>query len=330
VAVDSDDPIALPQAPPPRPAARRAAIEAALRKFDGVEDAPREPARKPPLWAGLAGMDRRATGALVTAALIAVVSIPVVLTTVRDNVPLSVTPSPPSAAPPAEVTAEADTPTRPKTDTPRPAEASDVPVTTQPTEHPQANQPVQAEVVAPPVAKSVQTGTLAAERETLQAGSPPMAAAAPPPPAPPPPPPPPPAPSAQMAEEAVSADDLVVTGSRVARPSLKSSSPVAVIRSEDGFLSRLQTAIRHDDRATIIALVALPLRVNANGQTLTYRSAQDVESDFEKIFTNRVKQSVLNQRSETLRSRGKLKGTSRVWFGQTSPNGPLRIREVTP
>ena len=81
MAVDSDDPIALPQAPPPRPAARRAAIEAALRKFDGVEDAPPEPARKPPLWAGLAGLDRRAIGALVTAALIAVVSIPVVLTT---------------------------------------------------------------------------------------------------------------------------------------------------------------------------------------------------------------------------------------------------------
>ena len=77
-------------------------------------------------------------------------------------------------------------------------------------------------------------------------------------------------------------------------------------------------------------MIALPLRVNAEGQTLTYRSAQDVKSDFDRIFTNRVKQSVLNQRSDTLRSRGKMRGTSRIWFGQTSPNGPVRIREVTP
>ena len=325
MAVDSDDPIALPQAPPPRPAARRAAIEAALRKFDGVEDAPPEPARKPPLWAGLAGMDRRATGALVTAALIAVVSIPVVLTTVRDNVPPSVTPSPPSAAPPAEATAEADAPTPPQTDTPRPAEASDVSVATQSTEQPQAGQTAQAELVAPPAAKSIQTNTISAERETSQAPSQPMAAAAPPPP-----PPPPPAPSPQMAEEAVSADNIVVTGSRVARPNLESSSPVAVIESEDALLLRLQTALRANDRATIIALVALPLRVNADGQSLTYRSVRDVDRDFDRIFTNRVKQSVLNQRPDTLRSRGKMRGTSRLWIGRVSPDGPVLVREVTP
>ena len=133
-----------------------------------------------------------------------------------------------------------------------------------------------------------------------------------------------------MAEEAVTADNIAVTGSRVARPNLESSSPVAVIASEDGFLSQLQTAIRAGDRATILGMIALPLRVNAEGQTLTYRSAQDVKSDFDRIFTNRVKQSVLNQRSDTLRSRGKMRGTSRIWFGQTSPNGPVRIREVTP
>ena len=325
MAVDSDDPIALPQAPPPRPAARRAAIEAALRKFDGVEDAPHEPAPKPPLWTGLAGMDRRATGALVTAALIAVVSIPVVLTTVRDNVPPSVTSTAPRPSEKGDMPAKAVAPTRLQPDTSGAAEASDVSVATQPTEQPQANQPAQAEVVLPPVAKSLQTDGIAAERETSQAPSRPMAAAAPPPP-----PPPPPAPSPEMAAEAVNADSIVVTGSRVARPNLESSSPVAVIGSEDEFLSQLQTAIRANDRAAVIALVALPLRVKADGQTLTYGTAENVESDFDRIFTNRVKQSVLNQRPDTLRSRGTMRGTSRVWFGQASPNGPMRIREVTP
>ena len=326
MAVDSDDPIALPQAPPPRPAARRAAIEAALRKFDGVEDAPHEPTRKPRLWAGVAGLDRRVTGALMTAALIAVVSIPVVLTTVHDNVPPSVTPTPPSASGQPEVPAKADAATHPQTETPGAAEVSDVAVATQPTEQPQANQPAQAEVVPPPVAKSLQNDGMLAERETLEAGSPPMAAAA----APPPPPPPPPAPSAEMAEEAASADNIVVTGSRVARPNLQSSSPMTVTGFEDEFLSQLQTALRANDRASVIALIALPLRVKADGQTLTYRSAREVEHNFDRIFTNRVKQSVLNQRPDTLRRRGRMKGTSRLWFGQGSPDGPVKIREVAP
>ena len=133
-----------------------------------------------------------------------------------------------------------------------------------------------------------------------------------------------------MAEEAVTADNIVVTGTRVERSNLESASPMAVIEPEDGFLSQFQTALRANDRQTIMRLVALPLRVNVDGQTMTYRTAREVESNFDRIFTNRVKQSVLNQRADTLRSRGKMRGTSRVWFGQTSPNGPVRIREVTP
>jgi hypothetical protein len=45
MAIDSEDSVSLPVPPLPRPAARRAAIDMALRKFDGIEDAP--PARHP-------------------------------------------------------------------------------------------------------------------------------------------------------------------------------------------------------------------------------------------------------------------------------------------
>ena len=122
----------------------------------------------------------------------------------------------------------------------------------------------------------------------------------------------------------------MVTGSRVARSNLESPAPVVVIGSDEGLLSQLQTAFRLNDRASVIRLIALPLRVNGDGKTLTYRSASEVERDFDEIFTTRVKQSVLNQRPETLRTRGEMRGTSRVWFGQISRNGPVRIREVTP
>ena len=329
MAVDSDDPIALPQAPPPRPAARRAAIEAALRKFDGVEDAPRNPARKPPLRAGWAGIDRRAVGALVTAALIAVVSIPLVLTTVRDNVPPSA--NPPSATAPS-VAPSRGPPVQSDAETPAAGVAKEVPAET--VEAPNANQPPEgtdavAQSVPVVVSKSAEPGSIAAEREFSQAPSAPMGAvpAAPPPP---PPPPPPPAPSEQLADEVATGGSIVVTGSRVARSNLESASPVAVVESSGGLLEQLQTAIRANDRGSVIGLVALPLLVNLDGQTVSYRSAREVERDFDEIFTARVKQSILNQRAETLRRRGKMRGTSRVWFGPTSPNGPVRIREVTP
>ena len=51
MAIDSDDLISLPNPPPPRPAARREAIGAALRRFDGIEDTPAQ-RRRPPLLHG--------------------------------------------------------------------------------------------------------------------------------------------------------------------------------------------------------------------------------------------------------------------------------------
>jgi len=54
---ESDDIVSLPAPPPPNPAARRAGIDAALRKFDGIEDAPQPRAR--PGLLGWASSHRR-------------------------------------------------------------------------------------------------------------------------------------------------------------------------------------------------------------------------------------------------------------------------------
>src|SRR5262245_31845801 len=55
----------------------------------------------------------------------------------------------------------------------------------------------------------------------------PMAMPAPPPPSPPPPPPPPP-----IVAERGGSDEIAVTGSRVARPSVNATSPVAAVPPE--------------------------------------------------------------------------------------------------
>ena len=119
MAIESDDPISLPKAPPPRPAARRAAIETALRKFDGIDE-PTAAVR--PTRFGWASVHRRPVGALVTAAVVAAISIPLALVTLRElpqaeappqAPPAAVQPAPPAqaeqAAPPFEVTAAAET-----------------------------------------------------------------------------------------------------------------------------------------------------------------------------------------------------------------------------
>ena len=272
-------------------------------------------------------MDRRAMGALATAALIAVVSVPLALTTLRDNEPPS-------------VTASDEAPTQPSATEDRTDPAIENPVA----KAPMAEPPSEASTSQPPTpapAPVDATASVAKDLKSVQSiPAPSIAMTAPPPSAPPPPPPP--APAAEFAEEST-ADSVVVTGSRIARPNLakegpvgalaerQAASPLAVIDTYGAFLSQLQAGLRSNDRDAVTALIALPLRVNLNGQTRTYRSAREVERDFDRIFTARVKQSVLNQRPETLRSRGSMmKGSSTIWFGQSSSNGPIRIREVTP
>jgi hypothetical protein len=181
----------------------------------------------------------------------------------------------------------------------------------------------------------------------------------PPPPAPPPPPPPPPASVASAERDGAqkSSQDVVVTGtlirqpgvsaferpSRKARRSTESSKltdakPVPREQAYAAFLSRLQGAVRADDRHAIVALIAFPLQVNGAGHTRSYRDAASVERDFDQIFTPRVRRAIAGQSSRELfvRDQGAMIGDGEVWFDQTclnvscSPAGPVRIRAINP
>ena len=109
-------------------------------------------------------------------------------------------------------------------------------------------------------------------------------------------------------------------------------------QSYEAFLSRLQTAVRANDRRAIIALIAFPLRVNVTGQSKMYRDAASVERDFDRIFTPQVTRAILNQKTGQLfvRDQGAMIGDGEVWFDHTcsnatcSPAGPIRIKAVNP
>ena len=137
-------------------------------------------------------------------------------------------------------------------------------------------------------------------------------------------------------EASDTSENIVVTGSRIDRRTLESAAPVTVVDPMSDFLSRLQSAFAGNDRRSVMRLIGFPLRVSFDGDVRTYRSARDVERDFDRIFTPRVRASVLDLRLAELSARdgGRLKGNGRIWFGCGSrrclSSDAVRIREVTP
>lgn len=350
MAIDSDDPISLPAPPPPRPAARRKAIETAMRRFDGIEEAASGKAGKPPARTGWATMHRRPFGALVTAAVVAVVSVPVALIVLRDQAP-----SVSQEVVPDQIQAERIAPDCIGDACPDRVESPPMPVPASPgdTEAPEAAREKETQPsIGVAIRGQAEPGAELEDRVAANAEPAPMAAAAPPAPPPPPPPPPPAGPQKpdQFAEE--SGQNIVVTGSRISSADMAKqrsarapservaelASPVVSPEAYGQFLSRLQAGLTNNNQNAVVGLIGFPLRVKRGGSRVIYRSSGDVLRDFDEIFTPEVRASVLNLRADTLISRdgGRQAGNRRIWFGPScagkscDPGSPVRIREVVP
>jgi hypothetical protein len=193
---DDDISAALPRPPLPAPARRAEAIDAALRRFDGKAPAPARPAAAP--WR------RPYLGALVAATLVAVIAVPLAWESIFDRnppstiaVPREATPS--AAAADAVASREAAAPTPSSAAGPAQVTSRDGPASVSPAPAPEASAPRSAEAPAAPAPVAEPAPTQMARQ-----------AEAPPP--------------------SVSADrQIVVTGSRIARPNLVSAVPVTVI-----------------------------------------------------------------------------------------------------
>ena len=126
------------------------------------------------------------------------------------------------------------------------------------------------------------------------------------------------------------------TSSSVARvfreSNLERAAPLKAIDTYGDFLSRLQAALRTDDRRAVSRLVGFPLSVRKDGKVETYRSRREVERDFDEIFTPRVRSEVLDQRPYSLRTRqdGKTKGSTRIWFAPACFNAQCNSSRADP
>ena len=337
MAVEKDQSAWLPEPPPPRPARRGAAIEAALRKFDGVEDAApvagREPRRS---WAST---HRPQVAVLVSAMLLIVVGIPAALIGIRNEAPKPETASP---AVVARDVSGAELATPPE----KPAPASEAPppqvAPVAPTAPGSAEVPAKPKSVDEVVVQQLPAHEAAPPAPAMSPPAAPMAAAAPPPPPPPTPPPPAPAARGERDSAQSTADNIAVTGSRIdnsrlAAPNAFESKAVGG-QGYAAFLSRLQAAVGTNNRRSIVAMIDFPLRVNFAGGARQYRDARSVERDFDRIFTPKVRRAVLSQRADRLfvRDQGAMVGDGELWFRETCRNsscsalGPVRIVAVNP
>lgn len=330
MAVEQDQAGLLPEPPPPRPARRDAAIEAALRKFDGIEEPAPAAGQRPARWNGI---QRPHVAALASAMLLVVIGIPAALVGLR-NQPVPQRSEAPAATHQRSATSAPHAPAPPAAQPAPPANVAPAPplrkyegVDGAPPEENKPAAKVQAPSAAPAPAAQL-------------AEVPPTVAA---PPAPPPPPPPPPPAREVASNEAPS--NVVVTGSRA--PAAKSRAERDESGTTDGvgpqpgygpFLAQLQAAVRSNNRYRVIALIEFPLRVNGPGGSRFYRDARSVERDFDRIFTPKVRRAILSQRADKLfvRDQGAMIGDGEVWFDATCPNsscypaGPVRIRAINP
>jgi len=250
---DHDLSALLPDPPPPRPAAREAALAAALRRFDGQgiapasqPEAPAKPAR--PGWA------RPQVALVVSAVLVVVISTPIWWAE-RDRIipgpaptsapgpapaeggpaplppPSSAVATPVPAVPPAatETTAAAESAT--------PAERARSLESAVPGSNlSKLPQSVPAQTQAPSVEATFASEPARSQRSAVQPSASPAtrASALPPPPPPPPPapPPPPPAPARaarQAAADAGGVDQVTVSGSRIERDGYAARAPIAPV-----------------------------------------------------------------------------------------------------
>lgn len=225
MAGDDDLSALLPEPPPPRNARRDAAIEAAMLRFDGREPAPVAAPSRPPRPASRWSLiGRPQFGALLTAALVGVIAVPIWLSN-GDRL----TPKSQPTRPAAQEAVPGASPAMPS-----PA-AQPSGVRTARADAPPAN-PSPPREGSNRAAKPAVTGQVAEMAAELPPPPPtePMPAFAPAPP--PPPPEPAPAPAQMAARTAEARDetgDIVVTSSRVAssgfagRAEAKRARPVA-------------------------------------------------------------------------------------------------------
>lgn len=82
------------------------------------------------------------------------------------------------------------------------------------------------------------------------------------------------------------------------------------------FFTELQQAVTNDDADALAQMVAYPISVTIDGESVDIAGESEFVTDFDQIFTSDVKDAVTSQSYETLFAnwQGVMIGDGEVWF----------------
>jgi len=205
MAADDDIARSLPEPPPPRPARRDLAIEAALRRFDGDAAASAPPSRQPADGAWWTRIGRPQAGALVAAGLVAILALPFAWTSFEPSGGGAAGPAAPDSTASAENYATAESASD-ETESAAYAPVAEPPRTEGAAPAPPAAAAAADSVASKPLEAPARAPVRRAAREPAPAALPAATAA-----------------TAAVAREAESS--VIVTGARISAPPAEAAAP---------------------------------------------------------------------------------------------------------
>ncbi|WP_201285541.1 hypothetical protein [Chelativorans xinjiangense] len=83
------------------------------------------------------------------------------------------------------------------------------------------------------------------------------------------------------------------------------------------FFDKLKKAVAENDKQAVASMIEYPFKARINGKAVTIRDAAHFETDYDKVFTAKVKKAVSKQTYATLFAnwQGVMIGDGEVWFG---------------
>ncbi len=96
-------------------------------------------------------------------------------------------------------------------------------------------------------------------------------------------------------------------------------------KTATAFLATLQKAVKTNNKNSIDAMVSYPLRIN--GSHLNITTAKDFRQHYKQIFTQHIRQAILQQNPYTLfaNSQGVMIAGGQVWFTKISNHGDSHV-----
>ena len=95
------------------------------------------------------------------------------------------------------------------------------------------------------------------------------------------------------------------------------------------FLASLKQHLERDDRAALVSMIRLPLKIYS-GSGKTYTDSKSLISDFDQVFTAKVRAAISTARYEDVfvNYQGAMLGDGEIWFDKR--DGKVQIKAINP